>query len=110
MDDTDRYFTHTIVGAPFTLMLGERAASPAQAAPLFSGVQVSAHDGSRSLSAVWREDVLLRRPGDPWLAGTPRRWPGPARVWVERHALWLGASGWIAAAAIGAVWLLTHLA
>lgn len=110
MDDTDRYFTHTIVGAPFTLVLGKRAAPPVQAAPVFSGVEVSARDGSRSLSALWRDDVLLRRPGDPWLAGTPRRWPGPRRLWVERHALWLAVSGWLAAAALAVAWLLSRLA
>jgi hypothetical protein len=108
MDDTDRYFTHTIVGAPVTLVLGERATPPAQAAPVFSGVEVSARDGSRSLSAIWREDVVLRRPGDPWQAGTPRRWPGPGRRWVERHALWLGVSGWTAALAVAVTWVLTR--
>lgn len=107
MDDTDRYFTHTIVGAPVTLILGSRKAPPA---PLFSGVEVSARDGSRTLSDGWRHDLLLRRPGDPWRAGTPRHWPGPARRWIERHALWIGISGWTVAMALVAAWLLHRLA
>ena len=107
MDDTDRYFTHTIVGAPVTLVRGSRKAPPA---PLFSGVAVSGSNGSRRLSDDWRHDVLLRRPGDPWLAGTPRQWPGPARRWIERHALWIGISGWVAVALLATAWLFSRLA
>jgi len=101
MSDADRYFIHTIIGAPVTVMLGRRVVKPTRVS---GGVEINLNDGSHWLDDLWRAEAMLRRPDDPALFGTPRRRPGPVRRWIERHALKLALSGWLAALATAAAW------
>lgn len=88
MDDTDAFFTHTIVGAPFTTVLGKRLPSGSIKR---EGVKVNVETGESFLTAVWRDWLVLSHQND--LAGQPRRRPGSLRRWLERHALWLALLG-----------------
>ena len=88
MDDTDAFFTHTIVGAPFTIVLGKRMPSTALKR---EGIKVNLGSGDSFLTAVWRDWVALSHQDDP--VGRPRRRPGRVRRWLERHALWLAWAG-----------------
>ena len=88
MDDTDAFFTLTIVGAPTTWMLGRRlSATQARA----QGVRVDLDSGRVRLSRAWRDLAL---PGhEAGVDGRPRRRPGPAMRWLARHALPIAALG-----------------
>jgi hypothetical protein len=88
MDQTDAFFTHTIVGAPLTVLLGRRQTASASAQ---EGLMVDLHQGQERLSALWRDWVVLHHACDP--VGTPRRRPRPLRLWLERHALWIAVCG-----------------
>ena len=88
MDETNAFFTHTIVGAPFTTLLGKRMS---YAAARRDGVNVNLATGSSTLTTVWRDWVVLSHHNDA--PGQPRRRPARARRWLERHALWLALFG-----------------
>jgi hypothetical protein len=88
MDETDAFFTHTIVGAPFSVLLGRRQ-NPATAST--QGLEVSLADGSAGLSDGWRSWVVLDHLDTP--AGRPRRRPKRLRRWLERHALLIALFG-----------------
>ncbi len=88
MDDTDAFFTQTIVGAPFTTVLGKRM-RPGTVQR--DGVRVNLETGDAFLTDVWRDWVVLSHQNDA--AGQPRRRPGALRRWLERHALWLAMLG-----------------
>lgn len=99
MDDTDAFFTHTIVGAPFTTVLGKRMPSTALKR---DGVKVHLASGESFLTAAWRDWLVLSHQNDP--AGRPRRCPGQLRRWLERHALWLALAGVSSLLATGLYW------
>jgi len=88
MDETDAFFTHTIVGAPFSVLLGRRQ-SPAKTSD--QGLEVPLGDGAPGLSEGWRNWVVLDHLDTP--AGTPRRRPKRLRRWLERHALLIALFG-----------------
>ncbi len=99
MDETDAFFTHTIVGAPLTVLLGRRQST---ARPSGEGLQVDLSHGEARLSAPWREWIVASHACDP--VGLPRMRPGPLRRWMERHALWIALVGLLALAGSLITW------
>lgn len=87
MNPQDAYFTHTIVGAPFSVLMGRRAVEDAAEG---SGIEVGP-TGEARLSPAWQAWVI-ERAGD-WPAGVPRRRPRGVRRWLERHALGIALLG-----------------
>ncbi len=87
MTDFDAYFTQTIVGAPFSTVLGRRL-SPAQAQA--QGIEVPLDGSAARLTAAWRDWVILRGQDG---GGLPHRKPTPLRRWVERQALVIAGLG-----------------
>lgn len=102
MDKVDAYFTHTIVGAPVSVRLGERAKPPVAEVP---GLRASLRTGRFRLNDVWQDWFVLSHELDR--VGTPRLRPGRMRRWLERHALWLALLGLLSTAAsvAHAIWL-----
>lgn len=98
MDDTDAFFTHTVVGAPFSVVLGRRMNAQQAAA---SGLSVDLADGRVRLGQPWTDAWLLGRAGNN--RGQPRRRPSTTLRWLERHALLLAGAGLAALAAAGAL-------
>ncbi len=88
MDETDAFFTHTVVGAPFTTLLGKRMPNGRAQR---EGLTVNLDTGDAVLTALWRDWIVLSHHGDT--PGHPRRRPGKVRRWLERHALWLAFVG-----------------
>ena len=101
MDETNAFFTHTIVGAPFTTLLGKRMS---YAAARRDGVNVNLATGGSTLTTVWRDWVVLSHHNDA--PGQPRRRPEPLRehaadrARVPVHVL-LDQIDWIDAVAKG---------
>jgi hypothetical protein len=104
MDETDAFFTHTIVGAPFSVLLGRRQ-SPS--VPSHEGLQVPLADGAAGLSEGWRNWALLDHLDTP--AGQPRRRPKRLRRWLERHALLIALLGLLMLAGSAVFWAITLL-
>ncbi len=102
MDDSDNFFTQTIVGSPCSLVLGRRV-TPADAAA--RGLRVDLRTGHNQLSQHWHDWMVLQRPEQP--AGRPWRRPGSGRRVLERHALLVAATGvlGLVATAAWAAWL-----
>lgn len=116
MDDTDAFFTHNIVGAPFSVLLGRRQGPSTEST---QGLEVSLAKGHVGLSKGWRSWAVLDHLDTP--AGTPRPRPRRLRRWLERYALsiallgllmllgsavfwaivWLPTTGWIPATWMG---------
>lgn len=88
MDETDAFFTQTVVGAPFTVMMGRRRLP---GSPGAEGIAIGLRTGESVLSRMWQDWVVLSHDGDP--VGHARRRPGRARRVLERHALWLAVLG-----------------
>ena len=88
MDPTDAFFTQTVVGAPFTALLGRRR-TPGQPSP--EGLTIHLASGEQLLTRLWRDWIVLSHACDP--VGVPRLRPGKLRGWLERHALWLAVLG-----------------
>ena len=88
MDETNAFFTQTIVGAPFSMPLGRRL-TPDQA--LQNGLQIEFDTGQRRIQQAWHDGWVLSHDGDR--AGQPRMRPSRLRSWLERHALWLAWLG-----------------
>jgi hypothetical protein len=91
MDEQDAFFTHGIVGAPFSVLLGRRMGADG---PKAQGLQLDPHDGATRLSPAW-QPWALERLGEQ-APGTPRRRPKPLRRWLERHALAIATLGLMA--------------
>ena len=91
MSESDAFFTQSIVGAPFSIVLGRRVVTQTA-----HGIEVPLDGAPARLSRAWREQVLLQTPG--FLAG-PRRQGGRVRRWLERHALVIAGLGLVALAA-----------
>ncbi|MCU0762696.1 MAG: hypothetical protein ACK40L_13920 [Hydrogenophaga sp.] len=88
MNDSDAFFTHTIVGAPFSVVLGRRL-GPRHTST--SGIEFHLGTGHHRLSEVWN-DWLVSNPAFD-VPGRPRRRPGRYRRILERHAFWLACFG-----------------
>lgn len=99
MDETDAFFTHTIVGAPLSVLLGRRQAHPH---PQAVGLKVDPVSGETRLSRIWQEWAVLSRACDP--VGQPRVRPGRVRRALERHALWIALAGVLALIGTGVFW------
>ena len=99
MEDSDAFFTQTIVGAPLTVMMGRRQ-SPGASSP--EGLALNLATGESKLTRLWREWLVLSHETDP--AGQTRRRPGRLRLVLERHALWIALLGLSSLAASLLVW------
>lgn len=88
MNDTDAFFTQTIVGAPFSVLLG-RQLDPGRVET--AGIEVNMLGTETRLSQVWKDWILMTHASDR--IGQPRHRPGRGRRWLERHALWLAVLG-----------------
>lgn len=93
MDEQDAFFTHGIVGAPFSVLLGRRLNTGDRTA---QGLRLDPNSGDSRLSSTWRSWAIERLAALP--AGQPRRRPKPLRRWLERHALAIAALGLVALA------------
>lgn len=99
MDDADAFFTHTVVGAPFTVLLGRRLNTEQV---LAQGVAVDPVRGTARLTQAWQDWVVLSHALDP--VGYPRSRPERLRRWLERHALWLALTGLFSLTASAVTW------
>lgn len=82
MNETDAFFTHSIVGAPRSLILGRRM-HPAQLAR--EGIEIPRSANPPRLTRAWQDWMVLRHDDDR--PGMPRPRPGKFRRFMERHAL-----------------------
>ena len=99
MDSTDAFFTHTIVGAPLSVLLGRRQTAAEVRA---HGLHIDLNDGKARLSPLWQEWLLLSHACDR--VGQPRLRPGRLRRLLERHALWLALAGLLALIGTAVFW------
>ena len=99
MEDSDAFFTQTIVGAPLTVMMGRRQSPGASSR---EGLAIDLATGESRLTRLWREWLVLSHEGDP--AGRTRRRPGRWRRALERHALWIALLGLSSLVASLLVW------
>lgn len=104
MNETDAYFTHTIVGAPFSVLLGRRQGLPSASS---QGLEVSLSKGDVGLSEGWRSWAVLDHLDTP--AGTPRRRPKGLRRWLERHALGIALVGLLMLLGSAVFWAIAWL-
>lgn len=88
MDETDAFFTQTVVGPPFTALMGRRRGPGAAGA---EGLHLHLHTGESRLTQMWADWVVLSHACDP--IGQPRLRPGKLRRVLERHALWVAVVG-----------------
>jgi hypothetical protein len=87
MNDTDLYFTQTIVGAPRDVEMGEPVNLPIYRK---NGIEVDLRTGEGSLRHL--QNWLLT-PSAHERAVTPRRATPGLREWVHRYSLLLGLLG-----------------
>jgi hypothetical protein len=99
MDETDAFFTQTVVGPPFTVMLGRRRSLTG---PGREGLSANLQTGESHLTRIWMDWVVMSHACDP--VGQPRVRPGRVRRILERHALWLALLGLTALLATLAFW------
>lgn len=90
MDETDAFFTQTVVGPPFTALMGRRRNPGAVGA---EGLHVNLQTGEGRLTQMWTDWVVLSHACDP--IGQPRLRPGKLRRVLERHALWVAVAGMV---------------
>jgi hypothetical protein len=102
MDDSDVFFTQTIVGPPFTVLMGRRQTKTSRSP---EGLELDLATGESRLTRLWREWLVLSHANDP--AGQTRRRPGRVRRLMERHALWIALLGLTSFASSLIVWGLT---
>lgn len=88
MDETDAFFTQTVVGPPFTVLMGRRRIPGTAGA---EGLHVNLQTGEGRLTQMWTDWVVLSHACDP--IGQPRLRPGKLRRVLERHALWVAVAG-----------------
>lgn len=104
MDPVERTLTYSIVGAPVSVLLGQRLAhgeSPRE------GLQPIPGDTGWQLTQGWLNWWTLH-PRDELFVGVRAR-PEPVRRWLERHALVLGLAAAVLLAIevmVAAAWLL----
>jgi hypothetical protein len=96
MDETDAFFTRTVVGPPVRAVLGQRQA-PAQGRA--GGLEVSLARSEQRLGEAWR--AWAAPPAFPDEGAGPLPPPAPRR-WLERHALAVALVG-LASFALGVV-------
>jgi hypothetical protein len=103
MQESDLYFTHTIVGAPVSVILGVRVTLPKTS---IDGVEVSLSQSHHRVSQAW-QDWLMLQPESP-ATGQPRVRPGRSRRWLLRYSMVLALLGLASLAAAGglAAWLI----
>jgi len=101
MDETDAFFTHTIVGAPLTVLLGRRQTHPVHQA---QGLHLNPATGQTRLSQLWQDWIVLSHACDP--VGLPRARPGRIRRVLERHALLLALTALLSMAVTAVFWSL----
>ena len=99
MNDTNAFFTQTIVGSPCSLVLGQRL-TPEQANQ--NGLLIDFETGENRLTQAWHDGWILSHAGDA--AGQPRLRPGGVRRWLERHALGVALLGLTSLGASAVVW------
>ena len=90
MDEQDAFFTQTVVGAPFSVLLGRRMSAPAARA---QGLEIDLASAQVQLGEPWRPWVIERLAELP--PGVPRARPRGLRRWLERHALGVAVLGLI---------------
>lgn len=88
MNDTNAFFTQTIVGAPFSVLLGHQL-DPGRSPT--TGIEVNMLGADTRLSQGWKDWIVLSHACDR--IGQPHHRPGRVRRWLERHALWMAALG-----------------
>lgn len=88
MNDTNAFFTQTIVGAPFSILLGRQLSASRLNTP---GIEVNMLGADTRLSQVWSDWMVVTQAHER--IGRPQRRSGPVRRWLERHALWLAVLG-----------------
>lgn len=88
MNETDLYFTHTIVGAPQTVMLGVRVTLPSVS---LHGVEVNLSQGQSRVNQAWQDWLALQQHHS--VTGRPLPRPGRTRRWLLRHSLTLALLG-----------------
>lgn len=98
MDPTDAFFTQTVVGAPFSVLLGRRRRSGGTGA---EGLHIDLATGESRLGRLWQEWAVLHH-ATP--AGTARARPGRVRRLMERHALWVAVLGVLSLAGSAVFW------
>lgn len=98
MDPTDAFFTQTVVGAPFTVLLGRRRQPGGAGA---EGLQIDLATGESRLGRLWQEWAVLNHATPP---GTARARPGWFRRLLERHALWVAVLGLLSLAGSAVTW------
>lgn len=101
MNDTDLFFTETIVGAPFSVRLG-RAIGPGSKTSGMQGLEVQLGGTERRFSPAWLAWLRLQSVRER--AGQPRRLPGRWRQWLERHALVFALTGLLSTAVNVLIW------
>ena len=99
MNPTDAFFTQTVVGAPYTVMLGRRMNTAEIAA---QGLEVNLSNGESRFSRLWQEWIVLSHDDDE--PGMPRQRPSRWRRWLERHALWVAPVGLLSLLSSAAAW------
>ena len=82
MNDTDLFFTQTIVGAPFSVTMGRRVHAPKRHA---AGVRIDLDTGESQFGAAWNDWLQIHRPR--LVLGRPVPAPGRVQLWLERQAL-----------------------
>jgi hypothetical protein len=86
MTDQDLFFTHTVVGQAMSVPLGRRMSKKdlrSQGTP--QALAVNMATATFDLPQAWKDWCMIQ--GTYPYAGSPRRSPGRARRWLERHAL-----------------------
>ena len=104
MDETDAFFTQTIVGAPFSVLLGRRQGKSNSST---QGLEVSLAQSSVGLTEGWLSWAVLDHNESP--AGTPRRRPKRLRRWLERHALSIALLGLLMLLGSAVFWAIVWL-
>lgn len=99
MEDSDVFFTQTIVGAPFTVMLGRRQTHGGSSS---EGLELNTQTGETRLTRLWHEWIVLSHKDDS--VGQPRRRPGRLRRVLERHALWMAILGLLSMVSTLVIW------
>ena len=103
MSDADAFFTHTIVGAPMSVLLG-RQMHPANH-QANEGLQIDPASGDDALSPGWRSWIITTQAHAP--VGIPRMRPTRTRHWLERYALVIAATGVLGWLITAVYWSLT---
>lgn len=91
MNETDAFFTQTVVGPPLSVLLGRRVDPKAV---VHEGLAVDLSSGQSRLTSAWQDWVILSHACDP--AGQARIRPGRLRRLLERHALAIALLGLLA--------------